>query len=160
MADANYVFANRWLYKYTSADKSEVYYGQCLDYKRIPQQFIEHAKNPLFKVDETWSYELVSKHILWKHPNRETEEHLADAKTRSQLTYHEKKLIQSHNSDTVSCINVTFNKLMKKKHEADQHVQVNLLQDTINIKQGAKEFRLQKNGIRKSFDFPQRVNEV
>ena len=137
---------------YSSADQKQVFFEQCSHRDKTDEKIKRDVDNSLHPVDGTWTHQHYSNHLLRTHRARPGEEHTAIAKTASELLRHRERAISRYEG-LAECVNKSYEKLSKKYNKSLDKQHNNLLQDQLTIKTCANEFRIQKNGIRKSFRF-------
>ena len=90
-------------------------------------------------IKNTWSWEMVSKHVVVDRP---------------ALTFHEKKLIQRHDDNSgVVCINQIYRAVIKERVRDENRKRANLLRDKLKINEAKGSIVIKKNGIRKRWGF-------
>ena len=130
--------SHRWALSRAPCGK-KVYYGQVLDYKRGRARFKEHVENPKSDIKNTWSWEMLSKHVVVDRP---------------ALTFHEKKLIQRHDDNSgVVCINKIYRTVIKEKVRDEKRKRTNLLRDQLKINEAKSSIVIKKNGVKKRWSF-------
>ena len=140
------------LVQYNNEDYTQVFFQQVSHIEQIEETFKRNVNNTLYPIDNTWSHQRYSRHILRTHRARPGEEHTAIAKTASELLRHRERVLARYGGLS-ECLNKEYAKLSKKQNKSDDKHLKNVLQNQLTIKQCAKEFRIQKNGIRKSFRY-------